>query len=92
MNRWRVGEDIGSKETDGCLLTGGGMHWKHWNALEALECIGSIGMHWKHWYALEALECIGRAQRQTELMELTDPAVNTKCRRQSKQSELVRTH
>jgi hypothetical protein len=21
MNRWRVGEDIGSKETDGCPLT-----------------------------------------------------------------------
>jgi hypothetical protein len=23
MNRWRVGEDIGSKETDGCPLTDG---------------------------------------------------------------------
>jgi hypothetical protein len=23
MNMWRVGEDLGSKETDGCPLTGG---------------------------------------------------------------------
>jgi hypothetical protein len=23
MNRWRVGEDMGSKETDGCPLTAG---------------------------------------------------------------------
>jgi hypothetical protein len=46
------------------------------------------GMYRRRRHALEALECIGRAWRQTELME---PAVNTKCQRRSKQSELVRT-
>jgi hypothetical protein len=40
------------------------------------------GMHWRRRHALEALECIGSARRWTELTELTEPAVNTKCWRQ----------
>jgi hypothetical protein len=28
MNRWRVGEDTGSKETDGCPLTEVAAYWR----------------------------------------------------------------
>jgi hypothetical protein len=46
---------------------------------------------WRRRHAFEALECIGRARRRTDMMELMEPVVNTKCQRRSKRSELVRT-
>jgi hypothetical protein len=42
------------------------------------------GMHRRRRHALEALECIGSAWRRTELTEMTEPAVNTKCWRRCK--------
>jgi hypothetical protein len=47
---------------------------------------------WQRWRdALEAEACIRGAWRWTELLELMEPEVSTKRRRQSKRSELVRT-
>jgi hypothetical protein len=48
---------------------------------EAAACIGGIGMHRKS----------TEADRADRAMEPKEPAVNTKCWRRSKQSELVRT-
>jgi hypothetical protein len=47
--------------------------------------------HWRQRDVFEAAACIGGAWRRTELLELMEPEVSTKCQRLSKRSELVRT-
>jgi hypothetical protein len=46
MNRWRVGEDRGSKETDGCPLTGGKTKNKKQEAIKKGPIEVSIEIRW----------------------------------------------
>jgi hypothetical protein len=48
MNRWRVGEDRGSKETDGCPLTGVGVD-VHMHKVECELMGGSRGYEVRIW-------------------------------------------
>jgi hypothetical protein len=62
--------------------------------VELVKVVGSVRTcckqmkHWRRRDVSEAVACIRGAWRQTKL---TEPEVSTKCRRQSKRSELVRT-
>jgi hypothetical protein len=78
-------------ETETCIRGGDGRYRRLAKAAKVVKGGRGRGMYRRWWHASEALECIGRAQRWMELMELIEMAVNTKCRRWSKWSELVRT-